>query len=64
MYKTVLALSLTLAAAKYPFLADPLPGCEVYSNNQCAGDTIETDASFANNRWFTPAQGEEGWQPR
>eukprot|EP01038_Epipyxis_sp_PR26KG_P016006 gene16006-21720_t len=39
-----------------------LPTCEVYSENKCAGNTIVTDPSFEDHRWFTPAPGEDGYK--
>lgn len=32
-----------------------LPGCAVYTENQCAGNAINTSTKFAANRWQTPA---------
>ena len=45
------------------FLASAdLPGCEIFSNNQCQGDMIVTDPSFEANRWFTPLRGDSDYQ--
>jgi hypothetical protein len=41
----------------------PLPGCETFQENQCVGNTIITNASFENHRWYTPDRGTDGWQP-
>ncbi|GMI02596.1 hypothetical protein TrST_g12438 [Triparma strigata] len=42
-------------------LAD-LPSCQIYQQNQCAGDTVTTDEKFDANRWFTPVRGSDDWQ--
>jgi alpha-amylase len=35
-----------------------LPGCDIYSENQCVGDQINTDAKYDDYRWFTPKKGD------
>mmetsp|Transcript_4813 Transcript_4813/g.7636 ORF Transcript_4813/g.7636 Transcript_4813/m.7636 type:complete len:633 (-) Transcript_4813:244-2142(-) len=40
-----------------------LAGCDIFHENQCQGDTIVTNASFENHRWFTPPQGSAGYLP-
>ena len=35
----------------------PLPTCEIYSENKCSGNTIVTDPTFEDHRWYTPAPG-------
>ncbi|CAM9122953.1 unnamed protein product, partial [Ectocarpus fasciculatus] len=47
------------AAAGYK--AQKLPSCEVYSENQCVGDQIETAESFEDHKWFTPERGSPGY---
>lgn len=39
-----------------------LPGCQIYSLNQCQGSATDTDPSFEASRWFTPLKGEAGYQ--
>eukprot|EP00948_MAST-09A_sp_MAST-9A-sp1_P000980 g980.t1 len=41
--------------------ANNLPGCDTYHDNQCNGNTIITNESFAERRWFTPKRGSEGY---
>jgi alpha-amylase len=40
----------------------PLPGCQVFSANQCSGNVVETNASFEENRWFTPEKGDPDYE--
>lgn len=40
----------------------PLPGCDIFHENQCDGDVIVTDPSFENHRWFTPLKGDADYQ--
>lgn len=40
-----------------------LPGCQTFSDNQCAGNQSATPASFEARRWQTPLPGAENWQP-
>lgn len=42
-------------ATKCPI--DPLPGCQIFNENQCQGDVIVTDPSFDSHRWQTPVRG-------
>ena len=44
-------------------LSDDLPTCQVYSNNQCSGNVIETDAKYDAYRWYTPPRNSTDWQP-
>ena len=52
-------VSLVLVGAQ----ASPLPGCQTYHDNQCQGNTITTNASMGERRWFTPARGTKGYLP-
>lgn len=38
-----------------------MPSCQIYSENQCSGNTIITDPSFENHRWYTPGPTETGY---
>lgn len=40
----------------------PLPGCQTYTENQCTGNTIVTDPSFADRMWQTPPKGGDGYR--
>jgi len=40
----------------------PLPGCATYHENQCSGREVDTDPSFEDHRWFTPAKGDVGYE--
>ncbi|KAH3746185.1 alpha amylase domain protein [Pelomyxa schiedti] len=40
----------------------PLDGCEIFTDNQCAGDETETDTSYANHMWFTPHPGDADYR--
>lgn len=55
-----LALALALALAAGVCAEDS--GCWIWTENQCQGDDIITNASYEANRWFTPTRGSEGWQ--
>jgi len=35
--------------------------CSIFSENQCSGDTIITDETFEDHRWFTPSPGDEDY---
>jgi alpha-amylase len=37
---------------------DPLPGCEIFTDNSCQGDNVDTPEEYANRRWFTPRPGD------
>jgi len=50
------------AAIPFPSTKPPLPGCNVFSENQCSGDVIITPPAFENHRWFTPSKTEPGYQ--
>ena len=39
----------------------PLPNCDTFHENQCNGNTIVTNSTFENHRWFTPLKGQEGY---
>lgn len=42
--------------------AEELPGCQIYSQNKCQGNVIESDPSLEQNRWFTPLKGDSDYQ--
>jgi alpha-amylase len=39
-----------------------LPGCQTYQDNQCSGNTIVTDPSFANHTWQTFPQNSSDYR--
>jgi hypothetical protein len=41
----------------------PLPGCQVYTDNQCVGDIIITPDNYTARRWQTPLPGDAEWLP-
>eukprot|EP00128_Syssomonas_multiformis_P001790 Colp12_sorted_trinity150504_noHs@268 len=44
-------------------VGDELPNCDVYHENQCQGNNIETDAKYTNWTWQTPPKGDANYQP-
>lgn len=34
-----------------------LPSCQIYSENKCQGNEVNTADSFEDHRWFTPSRG-------
>ena len=38
-----------------------LPSCEIFSENKCNGNDIETASSFEDHRWFTPERGSQNY---
>lgn len=67
MNKFLIAVAVCLVVASEGYdlkvTGNDLPGCEIYSENQCDGDQIDTDPSFEDHRWYTPARGSDGWIP-
>ena len=59
-FAAALLLAITAPASAFP--VKDLPGCDTYHDNQCVGNTIVTNSSFAANRWFTPPRGAAGYQ--
>ena len=59
----MLCASLAWAALFAPCQAKDLPGCQVFNDNQCSGDAIVTNESFAANRWYTPKKGDKEYTP-
>jgi alpha-amylase len=43
--------------------AAQLPGCTTYHANQCQGRNIDTNASEASKRWFTPQKSDPDFLP-
>mmetsp|Transcript_90898 Transcript_90898/g.283187 ORF Transcript_90898/g.283187 Transcript_90898/m.283187 type:complete len:639 (+) Transcript_90898:53-1969(+) len=63
MARAAVAFGITCCVAQLrALLADELPGCQIYKENQCSGNAIETSPSFEDHRWFTPVKGDEGYQ--
>eukprot|EP01100_Stratorugosa_tubuloviscum_P003102 TRINITY_DN1732_c1_g1_i1.p1 TRINITY_DN1732_c1_g1~~TRINITY_DN1732_c1_g1_i1.p1 ORF type:complete len:881 (-),score=384.24 TRINITY_DN1732_c1_g1_i1:102-2744(-) len=40
---------------------DPLPGCQIFTDNQCSGDIIITPESYENRRWQTPSRNHQDY---
>lgn len=53
---------LVLLAIGTGALAGDLPGCQIYTQNRCQGDNVQTDPSFEANRWFTPLKGDSDYR--
>ena len=50
----ILTATLALTSAQTFPLTDPLPDCQIFSNNQCAGNTITTEPKFEAYRYEFP----------
>lgn len=61
MISSTASLLLATAAVASAYKTTELPSCEVYSENQCVGDQINTDESFDDHKWFTPERGSAGY---
>lgn len=41
---------------------DPLPSCQIFSDNQCSGNQIDTPDSFDARKWFTPSPNDADYR--
>jgi hypothetical protein len=41
----------------------PLPGCNTFQNNQCAGNQIDTPPQYEASRWWTPHRKDADYLP-
>ena len=65
-YATIIllgALASTTAAKVDRIIAKDLPGCQTFQDNHCSGNQINSNASMAQRRWFTPKRGDSGYLP-
>ena len=57
----LLCIIVVIVQAKKIGTIQDLPGCQVFQDNHCSGNQINSNASMNERRWFTPARNEEGY---
>jgi alpha-amylase len=57
----LLCIIVVIVHAKKIGTIQDLPGCQVFQDNHCSGNQINSNASMNERRWFTPARNEEGY---